>query len=67
MKPNLKAQCYRRQTDVGYCRQPKVDVVRVTEMQASCLKGKEREENLFPQFLGFAMGRVQTGTCRFKG
>lgn len=60
MNPNPETQCYRRQTDVGYCRQPKVDVVCVTEMQASCLKGKEREENLFPQFSGFPLGRAQT-------
>ena len=60
MNPSLETLCYRRQTDVGYCRQPKVDVVCVTEMQASCLKGKEREGNLFPQFSGFPLGRAQT-------
>lgn len=52
MNPSPEAQCYRRQTEVRDCRQPKVDVVRVTEMQASCLKGKEREDNLFPKFSG---------------
>lgn len=48
MNPNLEAQRYRRQADVGYCRQPEVDVVRVPEVQAGCLKGKGRDENLFP-------------------
>jgi hypothetical protein len=38
-------ESYRRQTDVGYRREPKVDVVRVPEMQASRLKG--RKEGMF--------------------
>lgn len=48
---------YRRQTDVGYCRKPKVDVVCVAEMQASCLKG--RKERMVLQFSGFPMGGAQ--------
>lgn len=58
MNPNLEAQCYRRQANMGYCRQPKVDIVGVPEVQAGCLKGKERDKNLFPQFLGFPVGRA---------
>lgn len=67
MNPDPEAQCYRRQADVGYCRQPKVDVVRVPEVQAGCLKGKGRDENLFLWFSGFPVGRAQTTAWRPEG
>lgn len=67
MHPSLEAQRYRRQADVGYGRQPEVDVVCVAEMQASCLKGKERQENLFLQFSELPMGTAQTAAWRSEG
>lgn len=52
-------ESYRRQTDVGYRRKPKVDVVCVPEMQASRLKG--REEGMFSTSL-----RAQMPAKRWK-
>lgn len=64
MNPNLEAQHYRRQADMGYCRQPEVDVVRVPEVQAGGLKVKGRDENLFP---GFPVARAQTTARKPEG
>lgn len=66
-EPHLEARRYRRQADVGHCGQPEVDVVCVPEVQAGCLKGKGRDENLFPRFSGFPVARAQTTARKPEG
>lgn len=58
-----RARGYRRQTDVGDGGQPEVDVVRVAEVQAGRLQGRERARL---QFSGRPPRRAQTAACRLE-